>query len=397
MDLLNDWLVALLRWGHVLAGITWVGTSFYFNWFDLSVRKAEGPVIKENVRGTLTEVHGGSFYYHEQFWPSEEPPRMLHHSGPAQLTFLTGGLLLAMIYWLGAGTYLIDAQVMDLSPWAAVAISAASLALGWLLYHRLCLMVESDRLVFAIMVLAVSLAGWGYLQVFNPRAALLHMGALLGTIMALNVVFVIVPNHIGMREQIRSSKPLDTNLGEKAKRHSQHNNYFTLPVVFAMVGIHFPLAFGHPLAWLVLPLVMVAGVAFRHFRNVQMQHDKTDYRLLAGGLALLALAIAVTFVDIRATKVSTPAGQPSMEQAMSLIRAHCTPCHSRTPTDENFAEAPAGLALDGLADIKGKTAKIYEQTVRDRIMPLGNSTGMTEEERALLGIWLKSEDLSERE
>ena len=281
MELLDDWANLLLRWGHVIAGITWVGTSFYFNWFDLSVRQTSEAVKKENVRGTLTEVHGGSYYYHEQFWPDRDPPGLMHHSGPAQLTFATGILLFAPDLLAGCPDLFGRSAGSRLSPWLAVAISAASLVLGWFLYHRLCLSMKDDRVVLVAVVLAVALAGLGYLHVFSSRAAFLHMGVLMGTIMAMNVVFVIVPCHIGMRRQIQNGEALDRALGEKAKRRSQHNNYFH-PAGRSFHDRH-PFSGGLRASLSPgpsCPLVMLAGVAFRHYRNIQMSEEVKRYEYL---------------------------------------------------------------------------------------------------------------------
>ena len=390
MEILDDWVAFLLRWGHVLAGITWVGTSFYFNWFDQSVRPTKGEVTKENVRGTLTEVHGGSFYYHEQFWPDSDPPNLLHHSGPAQLTFATGVLLLAFIYWWGARAYLIDPSIMDLDPVTAVVISMGSLTIGWLLYYSLCRMVKNDRTVFICVSVAVVAASWVFFQIFSPRAAVLHIGAVLGTIMAMNVIFVIVPCHIQMRTQIKKGETLDTGLGNKAKRHSHHNNYFTLPVIFAMIGIHFPAAFGQELAWVIIPLAMLTGVLLRHYRNLELSTGikRRKIQVLAG--AILLSAIAITVLGTELSQRASTKQKITDGEALTLITTHCSGCHSSSPTNEGFDAPPAGLILKSIEDVQRGVDKIYEQTIVGKIMPLGNSTGMTEEERAAFGVWLKS-------
>ncbi|TDI57371.1 MAG: hypothetical protein E2O93_04810 [Alphaproteobacteria bacterium] len=391
MEALADWFAYLIRVAHVVAGITWIGTSFYFNWFDLSVRKSEGPTVKENPRGTLTEVHGGNFYYHEMFWPDADTPRMLHHGGPAQLTLATGLALLAFFYWVGAGTYLIDARVMAIDPLFAIAISAASLVVGWLLYHWLCRAVADDRIVLMVLVVATALAGMGYLQVFAPRAAFLHVGALLGTIMALNVVFVIIPGHIAMRRQVQGGERLDITLGAAAKRRSQHNNYFTLPVIFSMVGVHFAAGYGHAWAWIILPLAMVSGVAFRHYRNIQLETDKRAPTYLIVGLLLLAGSFGVSLIPVAGTGGGDSAVDvPGDQRAMTIIQARCATCHSRTPSDPNFSSPPNGFVLDTLDDATQQAGLAFQRLVVDRTMPLGNLTAMTEEERAALGAWLKA-------
>lgn len=196
-----DWAAMLLRWGHVMAGVAWIGTSFYFNWFDLSVRPATGPVTKNGVRGTLEEVHGGSFYYHEQYWPENAPERLLAHSGPAQLTFITGLGLFSLLYWYGANVYLIDSQVARISAGHAILLSAGSLCMAWPLYDKLCRSVLSDRIVFVWVALAVIAASWLFTHLFGGRAAFVQIGVMMGAMMVGNVHFKIVPSH---KEMVRS-------------------------------------------------------------------------------------------------------------------------------------------------------------------------------------------------
>lgn len=393
MPELLDWLAILLRWGHVMAGIAWIGTSFYFNWFDLSVRPAGEGVLKENVRGTLHEVHGGSFYYHEQYWPSRDISRLLAHGGPAQLTLLTGLGLMALFYWYGADVYLIDPGVAVLSKGHAIALSVGALLLAWPLYYKLCRSVQSDRAVFVCMAVATTLAAYLFSHLFGGRAAFIQVGAMLGSIMVLSVHFVIIPNHIAMVRQIRAGRTLDVSHGERAKRVSQHNNYFTLPVIFTMLSIHFPLATGHPLNWLILVLTMGFGVTLRHWRNLVFKTDRSDRRLLAFAFALLAAAIAVTKIDL--SPAVGAAGDVAVQtdaQVMAIIRTRCATCHSDRPTDEAFTSAPLGFRLDTVEQVRTGGDKIVQRAVRGRDMPLNNVTGMTDTERAALGAWLASSE-----
>jgi uncharacterized membrane protein len=387
MQEILDWLAVLLRWGHVMAGIAWIGTSFYFNWFDLSVRPTDATVTKENVRGTLHEIHGGSFYYHEQYWPDRDHTRTLAHSGPAQLTFLSGIALMVLIYWYSAGVYLIDPQVAHLSKGHAILLSIAGIAVAWPLYYKLVRGVQDERIVFAWMVAAVALAAWLYTGIFGARAAFIQVGAMLGTIMALSVHFVIVPNHISMRRQIQAGETLDIECGKRAKRVSTHNNYLTLPVVFAMLSTHFSQILGHPLNWVILILVMGFGVALRHWRNVQFKTDKSDRRLLATAFLLLATAISLTQVDMRGEQIGT-ANVESSERILDIVHLRCATCHSANPTDESFHAAPSGFRLDTLAQLAAGSAKVMTRAIRGREMPPGNVTEMTDDERAALGAWL---------
>lgn len=388
MQELLDWLAILVRWGHVMAGIAWIGTSFYFNWFDLSVRPADAPVLKENVRGTLHEVHGGSFYYHEQYWPDRDHPRTLAHAGPAQLTLLTGLALMAIFYWYGAGVYLIDPQVAHLSKGHAILLSIAGLAVAWPLYYKLCLAVRDDRVVFFWMAVATAGAAWLFSHLFGGRAAFIQVGAMLGSIMALSVHFVIVPNHIAMRRQLKAGEPLNTGFGERAKRVSKHNNYFTLPVVFAMLSIHFPAASGHPFGWLILILVMGFGVTLRHYRNLQFKTDRKERRLLVAAILMLAAAIGLSRM---ASGTQAPSGEATLRsdaEIMTIVQTRCVACHSATPTHESFSTAPLGFRLDTIGEVKGGAEKILQRTVRSRDMPMNNVTGMTDDERRALGDWL---------
>lgn len=384
-----DWLAILLRWGHVMTGIAWIGTSFYFNWFDLSVRPADASVTKENVRGTIHEVHGGSFYYHEQYWPDRDHPRMLAHSGPAQLTFLSGIALMAVIYWYGASIYLIDPQVARLSKGHAILLSVAGIAVAWPLYYKLIRCVESDRTVFVWMAVAVTCAAWLFTGFFGARAAFIQVGAMLGTIMALSVHFVIVPNHIKMRRQIQTGKPLDTECGRRAKRVSSHNNYFTLPVIFTMLSIHFTQVVGHPLNWVILVLLMGFGVTLRHWRNVQFKTDKSDRRLLLAALLLLVAAVGLSRIEIGG-QASRNVEAAAPERALEIVHLRCTTCHSARPTDESFASAPLGFRLDTLEQLKVGADKVEARAVRSRDMPPGNITEMTDAERAALAGWLSN-------
>lgn len=388
---LLDWASILLRWGHVMAGIAWIGTSFYFNWFDLSVRPPTDAGVKQDIRGTLHEVHGGSFYYHEQYWPHEIPPRMLAHGGPAQLTFLTGLGLMAVFYWYGADVYLIDPQVAHLSKGHAIILSVGALALVWPLYNKLCRTIDKDRLVFIWIVCATALTAWLFSNLFGGRAAFIQVGAMLGSIMALNVHFTIIPNHIAMLRQVRSGKTIDLQCGERAKRVSQHNNYFTLPVIIAMLSIHFPLATGHQLNFAILLLLMGFGVALRHWRNLTFKTDRSERKLLVLAFALLVSAFGVSRIDM-SDVASLPVGQLPQTDShiLAIVHARCGSCHSERPTDTTFTSAPLGFRLDSLEQIRAGRDKIVQRAVRSKDMPLNNVTGMTETERAELGAWLST-------
>jgi len=386
--LFQEWIAFLLRWLHLMAGIAWVGTSFYFNWFDLSVRPPEKPVLKENIRGTLDEIHGGSFYYHEQYWPNEHPKRLLVHAWPAKTTLISGVLLLGLIYWHGAKTYLIDPSVWDIPPKAAIGISVASILAMWFFYNELSTLVDSNRAVFVVMSVAVAIASYGMQRAFSGRAAYIHVGAMLGTCMGLNVWTQIVPHHIAMRKQLQSGETLDLTHGAIAKRRSQHNNYFTLPVTFAMISNHFAVAYNHRYAWLILCLAMGGGFAIRHYLNLLYKEDRKEKGLLVVIGVAFAGAIGLTQIRPAPPKIIGPVDAPT---AMAIVQKRCTPCHAQKPTQSPFVAPPAGFVMESPEQVLSKAEKIIQRATVARDMPQGNITGMTDEEREMLKIWIEAQ------
>ncbi|MFV0244450.1 MAG: urate hydroxylase PuuD [Qingshengfaniella sp.] len=390
IDIVFEWLGYLGRWGHVIAGITWIGTSFYFNWFDLSERAPQSPTIKPNVVGQIHEMHGGSFYYHERFWPTEDSPRTLAHSGPAQFTFLTGLFLIVSLYWFGASLYLTgpggrDAPVSDL-----VVLSAAVIFGPWLIYDRACKMTEDDRiitLISALIVVGVSLIAT---RIFTSRAAFVHVGAALGTIMAANVHFVIVPNHIRMRRQVQAKQAVTRTFHLQAKRRSQHNNYFTLPVLFAMLSVHFPLVTTNGLAWITIPLICGSAGALRHWRNRFMVTEQRDGRFAVLAGVLMVAAIATSAVRPTAETQDMAGLSPRDAETFAILRQRCAVCHATTPVMDGFTSPPAGLRLETLAQAQARKDLIYSAAITNDIMPPGNLTEMTDAERAILADWLIS-------
>ena len=396
MDILYEWLGYLARWGHVLAGITWVGTSFYFNWLDLSDRKPDATVLNPNVRGSLNEMHGGSFYYHERYWPKELPKRMLAHSGPAQLTFLTGVLLVIHIYWLGADAYLLHPGGNSPELTDSIMLSAMILFAPYLLYDVICRSTEDNRAVLILMALVVLGISWVACSYFSARAAFVHVGAMLGSIMALNVHFQIIPNHIKMRNQVARGEEVDLTYHKLAKRRSQHNNYFTLPVVFLMLSVHFPLASGNDFAFLVLFFIGGAGFWIRHYRNVYLETDRKEKQWAWLSGAFLAAGIALTFIPATSAVQDRSAFASAEEEAVfNIVQERCSVCHAANPTMEGWTSAPAGVLLETVDHIKAQRSKIHAQAIAEDIMPPGNMTEMTDAERQQLAAWLESQGAGE--
>ena len=384
---LLDWLNLLVRWLHLIAGVAWIGASFYFVMLDNSLSPPKrSDDAKRGVFGELWAVHGGGFYVSQKFLtgPKGEPlATNLHWSKwEAYTTWLSGMALLALIYWLGAGTYLIDSSVMPLSVPAAIAISVAFLAGGLLVYEALCRALEGRDNLLALVIFAFVVAcSWALFHLFSARAAYIHVGAMLGTMMVANVFFQIIPGQKKMVADIRAGREPDPRPGIVGKQRSVHNTYFTLPVLFAMISNHYPMTYSHPHGWLVLAIIMLAGVLIRQF-FVLRHRGNVKWALPAAGVALLA-AVAVAI----APKAADPSGgKVTFASVQGVVKERCLPCHSAQPTQPGFAQPPKGIVLETPEQISANAPKVAE-TVGSHYMPIGNLTQMTDGERALIATW----------
>ena len=381
-----DWLNLLVRWLHLIAGIAWIGASFYFVWLDNSLEPSPAGG-NARVFGELWSVHGGGFYHNEKFLlgPEKLPATLHWFKWEAYTTWLSGMALLAMVYWWGARTYLIDPHVADVSPGMAIALSAGSLVAGWLVYDALCRLVRSELALGAIVYLMLVAAAFAFQAVFSARAAYVQVGAIIGTIMVGNVFFVIIPGQRRMVDAIRAGRTPDPEPGRRGKQRSVHNNYFTLPVLFIMVSNHSPFTYGHRHGWFVLAVIMAAGVLIRHFFNLRHRGRLAPWLLVAAGALLAALAVAIA---PRAVPTGANDAPVRFADAEKVIAMRCVSCHADKPTHPGFAQPPAGVVLDTPERIKASAARIDQQAVQTRAMPIGNLTQMTEAERALLGRWI---------
>ena len=382
-----DWLSLLTRWLHLISGIAWIGASFYFVMLDNSLTQPKNPDdTKRGVFGELWAVHGGGFYISQKFLtgPKGEPlTENLHWSKwEAYTTWLSGIALLALIYWLGASSYLIDRSVMALSPPAAIAISIASLAGGWLVYDGLCRLLEGKENVLAALVFVFIMAcAWVLFHVFSARAAYIHVGAIIGTIMVANVFFHIIPGQKRMVADIRAGRDPDPRPGIIGKQRSVHNTYFTLPVLFVMISNHYPMTYSHSQGWLVLGVIMLAGVLIRQF-FVLRHSGNVKWALPAAGVALLAgvaVAIAPKIAD-------SGGGRVTFANVQDVLKERCLQCHASQPTQPGFAQPPKGVLLETPEQVAANAPKIAE-TVGNKYMPIGNLTQMTDDERALIATW----------
>ena len=382
---LADWANLLLRWAHFIAGIAWIGSSFYFIWLDRALAKPETP--RPGVEGDLWMVHSGGFYQVEKRRPGPgEVPAVLHwFKWEAMLTWLTGIALLTLVFYLSTA-YLLDPNVSRISRGTAIAAGIGIVFLSWPVYDRLWRSPLARKPALASAISLVLLAAVTLLacRLFSGRAAFMHVGALLGTIMVANVWQRILPAQQEMLDATRAGRPADFTLGERAKQRSVHNSYMTFPLLFIMLSNHFPTTYASSVNWLVLFLLFVAGAAVRHAMIGRGRGAR--WALVPAGLAL-AGAIFLATPRAAATPM-TAADVPSFAAVRLVIAQRCQPCHSQYQSDRTAGPAPGGVTFDAPESIVRLAERIRIRAVETRTMPLANKTGITEEERALLGRWI---------
>ncbi|MEA3043197.1 MAG: hypothetical protein QOH47_1035 [Sphingomonadales bacterium] len=377
---LAEWLNLAIRWLHLVAGIAWIGSSFYFVWLDNHLKApAEGE-----ASGELWSVHGGGFYHNRKYQvaPRAMPEQLHWFKWEAYFTWISGFSLLVLIYYVGAQSFLIDPARAALSPAAAIAIGLAALALGWLVYDLLCRSpVGSSNLAlgafwFVCLLFAASLLD----SLFSARAAYMHVGAMIGTVMVANVFFIIIPNQRKVVADLVAGRTPDPALGAAAKQRSLHNNYMTLPALFIMISPHYPMTYGAERPWLVLALLGLTGVAVRHVFNLRGRGQPTGWAIALA--TVLALA-SVTYVTLEKSGRTPPAPAQNATYAeiAPILATHCAACH-------NVPQPPRGVALDSWEHVSAASARIKAMAVDSEAMPLGNPTHMTQAERQRLGAWI---------
>lgn len=388
---LFDWLNLLARWLHFVTGIAWIGSSFYFIWLDNHLESVRDPGdADKGVGGELWSVHGGGFYHAQKYRtaPAVLPDTLHWFKWEAYATWLSGMFLLILLYWYGAELYLIDPQVAALSEVQAVAIASAFLVGGWLVYDLLCRLPlgRNDTALSAVLFVAVALLAWGLCQLFSGRGAYMHFGAILGTIMVGNVFFVIIPGQKKMvAAAVRGETP-DPEPGIRGKQRSVHNTYFTLPVLFVMISNHYAMTYAHDYNWAILIAITLAGALLRIYFVARHKGSASPVSLVVAALLLLAVAVLIA-----PASSGTPAKLVSFDAVRAVVHHRCTNCHSSEPSHPAFPAAPGGVMLDSDAQIVAEAGRIHQQTVVTRAMPIGNLTGMTDDERDLIDDWYRAE------
>ncbi len=382
-----EWINLAIRWTHVIAGIMWIGASFYFIFLENNLNRTEG--LRDELAGNLWAIHGGGFYYVEKYKvaPKVIPAHLHWFKYEAYFTWLSGFALLFVVYYSDAKAFLIDPTIADISSAMAIGIGTGSLVIGYVIYDVMCkskLILRQDLFALVGMVI-LGVMTYALTHLLSGRAAYIHVGAIIGTIMVGNVFFTIIPSQKALVRAAKTGQLLDETLGKKAGQRSLHNNYLTLPVVFIMISNHFPSTFGHSWNWLVLMVMIVASIGIKHYWNLLDRGVKRTWVLVISTLALVLMSVAISPAFEDSLDAAIPA---SFEEANAVIQARCVQCHSASPTDDQWTAAPNGVMYDTPEQIKAMADKIMTRAVRTKTMPQGNKTGMTDEERTILKRWI---------
>ena len=395
-----EWLMFAVRWLHVITAVAWIGSSFYFIALDLGLRKT--PSLPPLAHGEEWQVHGGGFYHIQKYLvaPDFLPEHLTWFKWEAYWTWLSGFMLLVLVYYVGADLYLIDRNLLDMPNWAAILLSMGSIVLGFVIYNRLCKspLGESQTGLMLVLFAVLVAMSWGYTQVFTGRAALLHMGAFTASIMAANVAMIIIPNQrIGVAD-LKAGRVPDAKYGKIAKQRSLHNNYLTLPVIFFMLSGHYPLAFATQWNWIIASLIFLVGVVIRHYFNTRHARKGNPHWTWAVAVVLFVLIAWLSsgpkLPDSAGEAVASRAAEPFLaashfEAASLTVQTRCAMCHTAEPAWQGVYEAPKNVILDNDIAIANHARDIVLQAGYAHAMPPGNVSGMTDDERALLVEWFR--------
>ncbi len=384
---LMEWLNIVIRLMHITFGIAWIGASFYFVFLENALNRTHD--VRDELAGNLWAVHGGGFYYLEKYKVAPKTiPKHLHwFKYEAYFTWLSGFCLMFVVYYFNATALLIDKNVLDIAPLTGIGIGVGSFVVGWIIYDLLCKspLIKSP-LLFSIIGFAL-LVGFAYFysHVFSARAAYIHFGAMIGSIMVANVFFVIIPAQKAMVKAAKQGSHLDPQLGKNALNRSLHNNYFTLPVLFVMISNHFPTTFGYENPWLILIIITVGTAGVKHYLNLREK----------GQLAVWVLPVSVVIL-LAGAFISAPPKDPGacnskieFSEVNAIIQERCVSCHSSKPTDDFYKAPPNGVVYDTPEDIVRKKELIMQRVVITKTMPLNNKTNMTDKERDIIRCWIE--------
>jgi uncharacterized membrane protein len=385
----TEWLSAMVRWLHVVAAIAWIGSSFYVIALDLGLRPAAG--LPAGVHGEAWQVHGGGFYRMMKYLvaPAQMPDELTWFKWEAYTTWISGFGLLILVYYLHAGLFLVDPDVLPMSAWQAGLLSLATLAIAWLLYEGLCRspLAKHQTLVALIGYVFLVAVTYGFTHLFSARGAFTQIGALIGTIMVANVFVVIIPNQKKIVADLIAGREPDPALGAAGKLRSVHNNYLTLPVVFLMISNHYPLFYATRWNWVIVAILLLIGPLIRHFFNERHAGRESPWwTWLMAALGMVVIGY-LTDAGRPGHELGALPPPPHFAKVADIVSARCSMCHSDTPGMAGIAAPPAGIRLDSPARIHAAADLIDMVAVRSAAMPPGNVSRMTEDERRLLAAW----------
>jgi len=390
---LTEWLSAIIRWLHVIAGIAWIGSSFYFIHLDLSLKAREG--LPDGVKGDAWQVHGGGFYQMIKFLvaPAKMPDELTWFKWEAYTTWLSGFALLIVVYYFNADLFLVDKSVLDLSAPQAAAVAFFSLAAAWIAYEALCRSPLGRHEVALALVGYVFLVAltYAFTRVFSGRGAFTQIGALIGTIMVANVFVIVIPyQKRSVAAMLRGETP-DPVWGALGKQRSVHNNYLTLPVVFLMLSNHYPLFFATRYNWLIVAIVLLIGPVIRHFFNSRHEGEGSPWWTwgvaAAGMIAIAFLSAAGPSGAKTGNKTGALPAPVKFADVQDIVISRCSMCHAAEPVWAGIPTAPKGVRLDDADEIRLHARLIGINAVRSHAMPPGNITEITPEERQVLAAW----------
>ncbi|MBV1902217.1 MAG: urate hydroxylase PuuD [Marinosulfonomonas sp.] len=395
-----EWLEFAVRWLHVITGIAWIGSSFYFIALDLGLHRDRN--LKSGADGEEWQVHGGGFYHVQKYLvaPETMPDDLVWFKWESYSTWLSGFAMLVLVYYLGAELYLVDPNVLDIPVWQAVLISLASLSVGWLAYDAICKSKFGDdntRLMVLLFFILVAMA-WGYTQVFSGRAALLHLGAFTATIMTANVFFIIMPNQRIVVADLKAGNVPDAKYGKIAKQRSTHNNYLTLPVIFLMLSNHYPLAFATEYNWVIASLIFLMGVTIRHyFNSLHARTGNPHWTWFATVLMFIIIAWLSTAPMFRGGQEEARlrmvgekyAAATGFDEVHDIVLGRCSMCHSAEPNWEGMLWPPKGVMLETAEQIATQARRIYVQSGLSHAMPPNNLSFMEPAEREKIVAWFQ--------
>ena len=392
VDYLWMWSELIVRWVHVIAGIAWIGSSFYFIALDLSLKP--GKELPDEAHGQAWQVHGGGFYNMVKYLvaPAKMPDELTWFKWEAYGTWISGIALMSLVYYGAASLYMIDLEILDITEIQAVMISLAGIVISWALYDGLCRspLGKSDQwLALAGFVFLVLLA-FGYSLIFSARGAFMQMGVTIGTIMVANVLMIIIPGQTKVVTALKAGKTPDPQHGARGKQRSLHNNYLTLPVIFVMIGGHYPAVFATDYAWGILALVLVIGAVIRHFFNTKHKGLAPPWWTWVMAAILTGFAIALSYLGAPNTEYDKTAHSSSMHlqnASIELVIERCSSCHAREPLWDGLAFAPKGIYLENKSDVLRHANDIFWQAAASHAMPPGQVIWIEDEERAMLAAW----------